>query len=364
MITLVSLAFAGDLTLHEWGTFTSVYVDGEPIEWRSLEGPSDLPSFVYSTSHPGYRDFGPRGKGDTMSRVRMETPVVYFYADEPTKVTLSVTYRDGVITEWYPKARSVSGHTIDWGAFLVDPTIRDRDFPASPPDSAYTPARATDATPVRVCDQDGAEVEKFLFYRGIGDDPPPVSVGWSGNDVLVRGDRAGRAILFERRGEKTGFTLVDAATDRVARPKLDGDVPRTIAALEAELRSHGLFPAEAHAMTETWKKDWFEDGVRLLYVMDRGDVDRALPMQVDPKPASSVRVIVGRAELIAPEVAAAASARLGADRRSDPEVLTAFQQEYGRFYEGVLAAARDLLPDPAKVDRLLTLAKGSAAHLD
>ena len=37
-----------DLTVHEWGTFTSIAGDdGMAIDWEPLDGPSDLPCFVH-----------------------------------------------------------------------------------------------------------------------------------------------------------------------------------------------------------------------------------------------------------------------------------------------------------------------------
>src|SRR5687767_14673858 len=36
------------LTVHEWGTFTSVAdQEGAPIRWAPLSGPTDLPCFVH-----------------------------------------------------------------------------------------------------------------------------------------------------------------------------------------------------------------------------------------------------------------------------------------------------------------------------
>src|SRR5687768_18150308 len=37
-----------DLTVHEWGTFTTVAgTDGRAMDWLPLSGPTDLPCFVY-----------------------------------------------------------------------------------------------------------------------------------------------------------------------------------------------------------------------------------------------------------------------------------------------------------------------------
>jgi hypothetical protein len=38
---------SSDLTVHEWGTFTSISgKDGKPINWLPFTGSTDLPSFV------------------------------------------------------------------------------------------------------------------------------------------------------------------------------------------------------------------------------------------------------------------------------------------------------------------------------
>src|SRR2546423_8566524 len=42
---------ANRLIVHEWGTFTSIASkDGAAVDWRPLNGSSDLPGFVYDTS--------------------------------------------------------------------------------------------------------------------------------------------------------------------------------------------------------------------------------------------------------------------------------------------------------------------------
>src|SRR5205809_6439023 len=50
IVTATSLAGSQpvpNVTVHEWGTFTSVAgMDGEAVEWLPLEGQTDLPSFV------------------------------------------------------------------------------------------------------------------------------------------------------------------------------------------------------------------------------------------------------------------------------------------------------------------------------
>jgi hypothetical protein len=55
-------------------------------------------------------------------------------------------------------------------------------------------------------------------------------------------------------------------------------------------------------MVETWRDSWFEEGVRLIYIMSAPAVDAILPLQVEPAPLRTARVFVGRIELITSDV--------------------------------------------------------------
>src|SRR5437868_10670721 len=78
---------ATNYVAHEWGTFTSVQgSDGNLLLWHALQT-SELPGFVYNWNRPGMnrgRMIG--GKGVLTTLQRMETPVIYFYADKPLNV--------------------------------------------------------------------------------------------------------------------------------------------------------------------------------------------------------------------------------------------------------------------------------------
>src|ERR1700720_1475384 len=89
------------LTAHEWGTFTSIAGrDGHAALWLPLTGSTDLPVFV---EHFQGADF----KGGLRGTVRMETPVLYFYTNHPTTLSVHVSFSQGFITEWYPHANRV-----------------------------------------------------------------------------------------------------------------------------------------------------------------------------------------------------------------------------------------------------------------
>src|SRR5205814_4233702 len=84
---------AADLTVHEWGTFTSVAgQDGQAIDWRPLSGPSDLPCFV-AQQNPGSIKITPDGwLSSLLAKVRMETPVLYFYSPRSQTVQVNVRF--------------------------------------------------------------------------------------------------------------------------------------------------------------------------------------------------------------------------------------------------------------------------------
>src|SRR5436305_7117845 len=108
------------------------------------------------------------------------------------------------------------------------------------------------------------------------------------------------AILFGNRGGKIGYRL--GCGPRVEAPELTGDVDGVRAALVDMLTEAGLYPKEARAMVETWRDSWFEEGMRVLYLVPRATIDALLPLSITPAPQEIARVFVGRVELLSPEM--------------------------------------------------------------
>src|SRR5690349_1224244 len=84
------------LVVHEWGTFTSIAgKDGVALEWRPLNGATDLPKFVHSmqATDKGLRHAN--GKAELTAAVRMETPVIYFYANREMNISTKVDFPKG-----------------------------------------------------------------------------------------------------------------------------------------------------------------------------------------------------------------------------------------------------------------------------
>ena len=306
------------LTTHEWGTFTSVAGEnGEPIAWRTYGGPNDLPCFVERFPGP---------KGGLYGTVRMETPVVYFYGNHDTVANVKVHFPKGTMTEWYPKAvTSRSYDTIEWRDVRVSPD-GPKDFPAGRQENHYYAARETDATPLQV----GQQKEKFLFYRGVGTFPLPITAKTMTDGKILVQNTASQpvagVILFENRGGQRRYRVEGKLqSQRQLDPhSLRSDWPGLLLDLERILVDEGLYPREARAMIETWRDSWFEEGTRLFYIVPQHDIDSILPLEIQPAPARVTRVFVGRMEIITSEIQEDVRQALA---KSDYRAL----EKYGRF---------------------------------
>lgn len=333
------------LTVHEWGTFTSVAgPDGNAVDWFPAGGPTDLPCFV-SVSGTGSKVFilAEQGGRAKMAKVRMETPVLYFYSPKELSADVKVRFPRGLITEWYPSTATLQPNafaahttfpnvtnTIQWSNVKIMPGAPEK-FPVEDAPSHYYAARETGAAPLLV----GKEPEKFLFYRGVASfDPPIAAQATPDGGVTVRNlssHRIPRVILFENRGGKIGYRMSGNLAGGVtfARPELTATFESLQQDLEVVLRAEGMYPQEARAMVETWKDTWFEQGTRVFYIVPSADVDSILPLEITPKPVSVARAFVGRMEVITPatqeEVKAAISAH---DRKA--------MEPYGRFLEPIV----------------------------
>jgi hypothetical protein len=311
------------LTAHEWGTFTSIAgKDGRAADWLPLTGSTDLPAFVEHFQTPNF-------KGGVRGSVRMETPVLYFYTNHRTTLSVHVSFAQGLITEWYPHANRIepaglqtqtrlAAYYNDWNRHQKQPdsSIAWDSVTLEPGSSAtllredstnhYYAARQTSSTPLRIKTQDGEQSEKFLFYRGVASFSVPLSVKLASDGKILTQNLSASEIpamlLFERRGDKLGFRVADASAAQPALdpPELNSNMDSLKQAVEDMLIAQGLYQDEAQAMFETWHDSWFEEGSRLLYIVPRQFVDSVLPLSINPAPAQIVRVFIGRLELVTP----------------------------------------------------------------
>jgi hypothetical protein len=358
-----ALATNPDLTAHEWGTFTSIAGrNGKAVDWLPQAGSVDLPSFVEHLGSTGLK-LALRGT------VRMETPVLYFYAPRETTLSVTVAFSKGLITEWYPRASRVepakvqdnaslyrrrSSGSITWDSVTVAPGLPAR-FPYEDQENHYYAARETAAAPLVVRTFAGQQQEKFLFYRGVSTFSLPVTATISPEGKLLVSGPGQEAIpnvmLFERRGDRLGYRLGGPLQNEMSLdpPELTSTLETMSRDLEDILISQGLYPDEAHAMLETWRQSWFEEGSRLIYIVPRSFVDTILPLTIKPAPSQIVRVFVGRLELVTPATEKAMADAVAAHDRNTIE-------KYGRFLQPILDEMRAENPARARqIDKDLRL---------
>jgi hypothetical protein len=340
------------LTAHEWGTFTSIAGrDGRSAEWLPLTGSTDVPAFVEHFQTPDF-------KGGLRGTVRMETPVLYFYTNHPTTLSVHVSFSQGFITEWYPHANRVEpvglqtqtrliayfndwnrqhkqpDSSISWDSVTLEPRSS-ATLPREGRANHYYAARQTSSTPLRIKTEAGDQTEKFLFYRGVSSFSAPVSAKLAHDGKVLAQNLITQKIpamlLFERRGDKLGFRIADAsaAQPTLDPPELSATMDSLKQAVEDMLIAQGLYQDEAQAMFETWRDSWFEEGSRLLYIVPRQFVDSVLPLSINPAPAQTVRAFVGRLELVTPATQRAVELALATH---DQPTLS----RYGRFLVPIL----------------------------
>ena len=206
------------------------------------------------------------------------------------------------------------------------------------------------------------EREKFLFYRGIGNFALPLGAMMAADGrVLVNaapGVSLGDVMLFESRNGSAGYRTARSAGAQIAieRPTVGAAQESVRAALERMLVAHGLYAKEAAAMVETWRDSWFEDGLRLFYIVPRSSIDEVLPLEITPAPANTARVFVGRIEIITPAIVAEVKAGVLARDRAPIA-------KYGRFLKPILSriVAKSTPAEAVTIQSNLSFAYAAAA---
>jgi len=375
-----SSADPGGLVVHEWGTFTTVAgVDGRAIDWLPLGGPTDLPCFVERFQNRRDVKLALGGampldyaaaRANLVAKVRMETPVLYFYAPRPTTATVSVRFPRGLMTEWYPRAtltqpipdrttlrNPATESLIEWPHVRIMPNAN-AGFPSEAGESHYYAARETDAAPLVVGDQR----EKFLFYRGVASFDVPLSAV-PVDDERVRVQNLGAddipgVVLFENRGGVIRYRTYDVLRREsvLALPSQARSVTDIRRDLQRMLVKAGLYEREAKAMVESWRDSWFEEGTRVFYVVPPRAVDAILPLEVEPAPTRVQRVFVGRMEVITPAIEQSVE---NAVATNDAAVLA----RHGRFLGTITDRILAMRVDAGTASRVRAVTSAAFANL-
>lgn len=281
--------------------------------------------------------------------VKMETPVIYFYTEEELEVDLRVGFKGGAISQWYPhrsegelpptfksyptmiphpgkRTYSYTDETgqdpgcIDfaegyegWIRWEVDVLPRDRVDPAklfkAHETRAWMYPKVGRAAVVR---NELGEYENYLFYRGVGNFGLPVKTMVDEQErLLIRNEASERvpfAFVFEQASGVVRYSVLEngiaaGETVTIAEEELvtvKGDWTEVVYLLMRDgLVRAGLYPEEADGMVRTWWESYFETpGLRVFWVVPEGVTNGVLPMDVTPAPRESVRVLVGRSEVL------------------------------------------------------------------
>lgn len=362
LLRIVFLLFAAasltsaraELTVHEWGTFTSVNAsDGVLLSGLEREE-HPLPNFVRSLTgfSPGSKGWNRPVKNVT---IKMETPVLYFYSDREQPVKIEVGFHGGSISQWYPErsggepmpdaphsqmsvvppvdfTKNYAGG-IRWDVTVLAPdTTEVINAPKSWETPQWPRARVRGANLVKglpgfieTGQSDSLAtapvVEGFLFYRGIGNFELPIHLSFEGNSRLLVANRGkvpiSRYWVLQRTSEPKSGVGVDQwfASAGALKP---GEIGRhdigyggggmtasssTVREqdMPAALMEAGLTAKEAAAMLATWKESYFDaPGLRVFWIVPRAFTDRILPISITPAPGKLERVLVGRSEVLTP----------------------------------------------------------------
>ncbi|MGI8426091.1 MAG: ankyrin repeat domain-containing protein [Verrucomicrobiales bacterium] len=387
-------------TLHEWGTFTTVSAsDGALLPGLQREEEA-LPPFIYS--HEGMRSEFSMFKGWQRPlanvTVKMETPVIYFYTEQPFRAHVQVGFRGGSISQWYPERsggeippplkRNAKGHplttenTLDFAtayngriAWDVDVTPAGENafgavFKGNETLSWLFP-RQTDAALVKNAK---GETEKYLFYRGVGNFGLPVVFTCTADGHLKiknNGDSAvpGLFVFNSLDGHQAAFARLgplapaaDVTVDINALKPRDNWKSAVYEDGAALLTAAGLYRKEADSMMQTWWRSYFDRaGLRVFWIVPESFTEKILPLQATPAPAKTVRVLVGRSEILTP----AFEKRLVADFAAKPNppenpwVNDRYFMAYEKRVEQLAGTTASANSEPDDLSPLLTLGRKS-----
>ncbi len=322
---LSAASFSQSLTVHEWGTFTTLHgSDGGTLSGLYIEEEA-LPPFVYH--HPGFSPdpiITTNGYRPVKNcTVKMETPVLYFYTDKETKVKVHVDFPSGTISQWYPNRSggelsptsdtlTVGGEQngfIDWDATVLASGSKEELTQKVISRKWYDP-RQTESNLIKNNDGD---VEKYLFYRGLANFGLPLALHFLNDNTLEVKNNSALSIPFLYIYDHTNNSTVQmwgvgplaAGETRVFhRPDTvyydDINAPERQKFLTA-LQTAGLAPREALAMLNTWADGYFQTvGFKVFWIVPRELTDQILPLQIAPKPDLLERVLVAKTEILTP----------------------------------------------------------------
>ncbi len=387
LASVLTAAAAPDYTLHEWGTFTTLSAsDGSLLPGVQREE-EPLPEFIQAHDGMQHPDWFRMNKGWLRPlagvTVRMETPVLYFYTKDTFDVHVDVGFKGGSISQWFPTRSGgeivpplkldaqgryfEKDNILDFGKGYQGGIQWDVRVEPAGPDAAgrvfkpgETPSWIYPRHPdsALVTAKDGT-TEKYLFYRGLGRFALPVTFSSKAAGTVTMkntGEKPTGTMLVYERGDlgEVRWAVVDPlgagaenTIDLAAKPVVQNWRAGVYADGIAMLTKAGLYRKEADAMMQTWWPSYFDRaGLRVFWVVPRTFTDSVLPLNVAPAPKETVRVLVGRSEVMTPQFETrlvtdfATAEREGTNRWSGDRYFPAFTERVRQLNARTAAVKR------------------------
>ncbi len=319
----------GDLVVHEWGVLIcrSGGLAGEGVDVAS-----SFPPFVYSR-RADHRRFMAAYQTALDTPIEIDKPVVHFYGPEGKRVRFRTRFAEGLPLVWWPRAEW-DETSLAWDVTLgAEPAVP---VQAVERGHWFERLRATDSMYCQLGDQS----ERFLYYDGESRYASPLGVRKA--EGAYRVENTGRepaldVYLCARAGEFVAWrSRLDPGESWVPAEPLGED---PVAHLAARLGEAGLTGAESSGLAEIWKDDFFAaERLVLVHRLADGVYDRLLPAEVEPRPATFVRVGLALVADQDPDLAEAVEALLADLSADDYEARTRAEAELSRIGRPALAA--------------------------
>jgi hypothetical protein len=209
---------------------------------------------------------------------------------------------------------AIPGVPLDNGfaRFNVDVLTTKTEIPYVEEKNIYGFARNVEANYVR----SGNENEKFIFYRGLGKFETKLLITSHEGNVQISNtsnqkipavflldiSENGGAILplgsLSAKGNKS-ISDKNVLALKTHQQDVAAFTAKAKALLVKSLVANGLYNDEALAMVNTWEHGYFKTtGLRVLYILNRAEVESILPMKITPAPQELNRAFVGRIEVL------------------------------------------------------------------
>ncbi len=265
-------------SVHEWGVMQIKYGYKALSTSKILD---ELPSFVHKAKSKKvyhYHFYRTLGGGK---------PIIYFYANKPLNVNVTVKITSGTHLCWWPKAET-KNKTFKWSNCGIDTATKSESLRPVSKKHWFNAARDVDSSVVTV----GNTKEKFLFYetKNMAFEIPFEATGSEDTFEIINFNKTALKDVFIVKGKKFIFLPEIDKSAKVDFTSVKNSMEKLRKKLLEILIRTGLFRKEAKALLASWEPEFFKsDKIRIIYSLPRAKYDELLPIKISPKPLELVR---------------------------------------------------------------------------